>query len=247
MDRGEGDTQRVAVELRRAIREGELLPGEAVRQELWASKLSVSRVPIREALKLLSGECIVHHDHNRGYFVTKLDAAEMAQIYSMRILLEPEVLRSVRDIDEAVISSLQKMTDDTVGLLCEKRVVEAVEIDRHFYYSIYELSGLNYMVAEVERLWGMADAYRIASIQVELEVDPMASEFRRRHQKIIRAIASGDREELVRIVVDERMGVLSRLSSRMPPQGASGSHAGTPHKANGVLRGGRMRGKAAAK
>lgn len=217
MANGCNDAQRVATELRRAIRDGELLPGEHVRQEVWASNLSVSRVPVREALKLLSAECIVEHSHNRGFFVTKIDDVEMAQIYRMRILLEPEVLRSIRVVEGSEIVGLQDMTDKTVGLLTERRIIDALHMDRQFYFCIYELSPLRYIIGEVERLWSMADAYRRASILVELAADPAASEFRRRHEAIMNAIADHDSEELVRIVIDERMGVLSRLTGRVSP------------------------------
>lgn len=221
MPKGIGDTQWVAAELRRAIRGGELLPGEQVRQEMWASKLMVSKMPVREALRLLVAEQVVQHYHNRGYFVTKLDASEMLQIYRMRMLLEPEVLRSIRAPSSRTIASMRTMTEETVSLLRERRIVEAFEIDREVYFAIFELSPLRYVVAEVERLWSMADAYRTASMQVELERDPLALEFRLRHLGVVDAIARSDHEELVRIVIEERTGVLSRLAGRLSAEQAS--------------------------
>ena len=45
----------VLAEMRRAIVSGELKPGEPIRQEVLAERLGVSRVPVREALKILRG------------------------------------------------------------------------------------------------------------------------------------------------------------------------------------------------
>ena len=60
--------QRVAAALQDAIRTGDLLPGEHIRQEVWADRLAVSRLPIREALNTLAADGTVEHDPNRGYF-----------------------------------------------------------------------------------------------------------------------------------------------------------------------------------
>ncbi|MPZ79708.1 MAG: GntR family transcriptional regulator [Actinophytocola sp.] len=43
-------------ELRRAIVSGELVPGQQIVQDVVAERLGVSRVPVREALKILEGE-----------------------------------------------------------------------------------------------------------------------------------------------------------------------------------------------
>src|SRR4051794_7340139 len=71
--------QRVATSLREAIRTGSLVPGEHIRQELWAERLEVSRLPIREALSRLAADGTVEHDPNRGYFVAKRPSSEIAQ------------------------------------------------------------------------------------------------------------------------------------------------------------------------
>src|SRR5689334_2615479 len=87
--------QRVASALREAIRTGALLPGEHIRQEIWADRLEVSRLPIREALSTLAADGTVEHDPNRGYFVTKRPPNEIAQLYLLRQLIEPEVIRTI--------------------------------------------------------------------------------------------------------------------------------------------------------
>lgn len=75
--------RRVTDELRRMIVSGELLPGQPVRQEHMAEQLGVSRVPVREALRLLSADGLVSHVHNVEYAVTRLGQKEFGQIASV--------------------------------------------------------------------------------------------------------------------------------------------------------------------
>ena len=55
-------------ELRSALAAGRLMPGQQLVQEDLAEDLGVSRVPIRESLKILEGEGHVTYHPNRGYF-----------------------------------------------------------------------------------------------------------------------------------------------------------------------------------
>ncbi|MCW3474895.1 GntR family transcriptional regulator [Limobrevibacterium gyesilva] len=82
----------IADALRADIAQGELPPGEALRQEELAERFSVSRIPIREALRRLEAEGLVVVHPNRGAYVSRLDAAEVQEIYELRILLECDLL-----------------------------------------------------------------------------------------------------------------------------------------------------------
>src|SRR5262245_62073768 len=97
----------VANALRDAILQGDLSPGEQIRQAEWAERLGTSRIPVREALKALAAEGLLSHDHNRGYFVIRFGADEMAQIYLLRRLLETELLRSLVDPPPTAFAALR--------------------------------------------------------------------------------------------------------------------------------------------
>lgn len=211
--------ERVADELRKAIRHAELLPSEHVRQDYWAKRLGVSRVPVREALKVLVAERLVDHDQHRGYFVSKMLPSDMAQIYRMRILLEPEILRSLEAPDGDTISRLSELVDQATERLGQRRVAEAMELDRQFYFAIYDLSTLRFIVEEAKRLWGMADVYRQMSMIDNLASDPTASRFQRRHRAMVRALNLGNLDELEEVVIGERTELLDRLSERMTLSG----------------------------
>lgn len=204
--------EQVAEALRLAIRQAEILPGEHVRQEYWAKRLGVSRVPIREALKILVGDQLVSHDPHRGYFVSKLAISDMAQIYRMRILLEPEVLRGIDWPDEPVLAEMSEQVDRMSDLLSRGQVTEAMELDRQFHFRLYDLSPLSYMVAEVKRLWAMAEGFRRTWMIVLLQADPAANGVRNRHKAMVRYLRTRDSDKLVSTVLEERLELLERLN-----------------------------------
>src|SRR5690606_28045233 len=82
--------QYVLDELRRAILNRQLKPGEPIRQDALAEHLGVSRVPLREALKVLQGEGQVLYLPRRGYQVVDLSIGDLVEVYHLRRILETE-------------------------------------------------------------------------------------------------------------------------------------------------------------
>jgi len=62
-----GKNSRVIVRIREMILHGELAPGERVREVEIASKLGVSRTPVRESLPILAQEGVLTQLDTRGF------------------------------------------------------------------------------------------------------------------------------------------------------------------------------------
>jgi DNA-binding GntR family transcriptional regulator len=76
-------------ELERLILEGRLAPGARLSEVALAERLSISRGPLREALRLLERDgLVVAGEAYRGTFVRRLDANEVAELYDTRALLQ---------------------------------------------------------------------------------------------------------------------------------------------------------------
>src|ERR1700734_13653 len=83
----------IAESLRQAIIDGQLGPGESLRQENLAKHYAVSRIPVREALRQLGSEGWIVLEPNRGARVSPLSAQEVREIYEIRASLEVTALR----------------------------------------------------------------------------------------------------------------------------------------------------------
>jgi DNA-binding GntR family transcriptional regulator len=92
--------------LRAEILEGRLGPGTKLIQTELAARLDVSTTPVREALQDLAREGLVLLDPHRGAFVRELSLEEVREIYELRILLEPMLLRrSVPGLTEDLLTT----------------------------------------------------------------------------------------------------------------------------------------------
>jgi DNA-binding GntR family transcriptional regulator len=70
--------ERVASDLRAAILEGRLRAGERIGQDALAKQFGTSRLPVREALRLLQNEGLVSLKPNAGARVASLTMAELS-------------------------------------------------------------------------------------------------------------------------------------------------------------------------
>src|SRR5262250_256658 len=86
-------TSAVADKLREQIIRGEIPEGTQLRQDAIASQYRVSRIPVREALRQLDAEGLIAIVPNRGAIVPALSPDDIRELFSIRALLEPEVLK----------------------------------------------------------------------------------------------------------------------------------------------------------
>jgi DNA-binding GntR family transcriptional regulator len=77
----------VVEELKRAIQDGDLKPGERINEATLATQMGTSRGPIREAIRVLTGMGLVTPVANRGVFVREISVPEMIEIYDLRALV----------------------------------------------------------------------------------------------------------------------------------------------------------------
>ncbi|BBX04975.1 hypothetical protein BST36_23015 [Mycolicibacterium moriokaense] len=204
---------RVIDEIRTMLRTRELVPGQQVRQESLATRLGVSRIPVREALKSLESEGVMRHQPHVGYTVTRLDADELAQIYLMRRALETEVLRALPRLSGTQLKELSNL-NDAIGCAVEQaNVLEIVTCNEAFHFAMFRLSGLDIVVAEIERLWRLTEPYRT----VHLYDSEARKRIVREHRKMITELRRGDTEAVVALMNTHRDLTVSDLVEALNP------------------------------
>lgn len=129
----------VADSIAEAIATRIIVPGERVVETALAEKLGVSRVPIREALKVLHAQGILSGGGHRGYRVSAFDQGVTQQIMEVRLCLESFLLRDaihnwrtgVEDVDV-----LQKPIDDMRASAKAGNVRASLLADLEFHRTI---------------------------------------------------------------------------------------------------------------
>lgn len=110
-------TERVVSVVREAILSGAYPDGTALRQEKLAAELGCSRVPVREALRLLEAEGLVVTIPRRGAMVAEMSIERIRENFELRSVIEPWLLTvaipHITDADfaeaEAVIEEMSAM------------------------------------------------------------------------------------------------------------------------------------------
>lgn len=75
--------------IRDKILTGDYAPGAALLQDSIAAEFGVSKIPVREALVRLRAEGLIDIEAHRGFRVRPLSAAEVDEVFRLRLTLEP--------------------------------------------------------------------------------------------------------------------------------------------------------------
>jgi DNA-binding GntR family transcriptional regulator len=154
---------RIAGALREEILGGRYLPGERIRQEDIAARYGASRIPVREALAMLTAEGLVTLVANAGAWVTRLSAAECAEVYLIRERLEPLLLRmSLPLLDEAAIDRMGELATEMEEAAGggNSDVDAFLRADREFHLASYRAADAGETGRIIHRMWNVTQHYR---------------------------------------------------------------------------------------
>lgn len=199
-------------EVRRMIATGVLRAGEQVKQDALAAQLGTSRVPLREALKILEGEGQVTYHPHRGYFVANLSAEDLVEVYRIRQLLEDEaVALAIPQLTAADVAEIA-LAMDAVEAAGEAGDVPAMTAaNRHFHFLLIERAGLPRLTRLIRQLWDATDAYRsiyFAEPVNRLQVD-------REHRQILDAIRERDIPRTIALLNTHRDHAVRRVTKAL--------------------------------
>jgi len=119
------------LQLREMILNGDLEPGERVKEAQIAEQLGVSRMPVRQALPLLAQEGLLVRSGNRGYAVREFTHGESLQALRLRGALEGFAARTLAEqgASPALLKSLEACLADGDALLAPRLMTSEVQIE----------------------------------------------------------------------------------------------------------------------
>lgn len=180
--------------LREGILEGSLKPGQRLAQVKLSEQLGVSRIPLRDALRRLEAEGLVTIDGRRGARVSSLTAADVQEVYEMRMMLEAECARrAISSLDDDDAERLVELSLEMDRLATDP--VEGPQARTEFYSELYALAGRPRMRATILLLRALVVRYHLLT----------DSGHHRAHEELRSCIRQRDGErgaELVRAHLD---------------------------------------------
>ena len=127
------------------ILKGVLVPGQRINEPDVASRLRVSRVPVREALRELESSGLVVSRKHSGVFVRQLDAAEIRDLYQMRELLDGFAGRCAAQLPaqrrEQLLLQLSTATEAMQQAMHQHELQRYYAANLRFHWAIVESVG----------------------------------------------------------------------------------------------------------
>ncbi len=198
--------------LKRQVLVCQLGPGAELREAMLATKLGVSRTPVREALNRLVHDGLVEVRPRQGYRVTDVTLAGVHEVFELRLVLEPTIVAMAAErypshdgVDPRAVACLASNTDS---------FEDEIAADHDLHVRLAELSGNRYMARSMRQL--LAEMQRI----LYLSLAPADLGLRHQHDELCTAVTTGEVDLARRLVIDEleqtRQQVLDAIITRRP-------------------------------
>jgi DNA-binding GntR family transcriptional regulator len=182
--------------LRALVLGGDVAPGTRLGQVELAAQLGISRTPIREALRRLSGEGLVDFHPNRGFRVADLGLDAVLRRLEVRAIVEPGIARlAAARRTEADLKALRQ------AIAREEHAKTAVKVhdaSRDFHVALARATHNDELVRTLESLWLVEVGRRLLTRRSADQdwVSPDVAE----HDAIARAVRDRDADRAGRLM-----------------------------------------------
>jgi DNA-binding GntR family transcriptional regulator len=201
-----GDGQKLSVvaygELLDMILRGTIAAGEMVTERQIATRLGMSRTPVREAVRRLEGEGTLERQRGGALVVKPYSMEEFLHALSVRRLLEGEAARL--ELLDAARERIARLRANGLGDV-------ARQDDRDFHAAVAAASGNPVLATAISDLRRRTAMFRLGRLPERL--DQVCDE----HLTIVDALASGDgeaaRAAMQTHIDNVRAHLLQRLTS----------------------------------
>lgn len=206
---------KVADEIRRAILESQLAPGQRLIEADVARDMGVSRATVRDALRQLEREGLVSVVPWRATTVTGLSERDISEVASLRAKLEKFAVElAIPLLSPSTRGRLQDCVDRMATEAKQNNLAGVNEADYDFHRTIWEIADHQRLLHALESLSRTIRALISMSNLVYPALEGIAAD----HNRILRAMAA-DRTDLAKRLIHDHAiqfgeSVLSAIRSR---------------------------------
>jgi DNA-binding GntR family transcriptional regulator len=184
-------SERVYRELRRRIREMELLPGARLRKDEIAVEAGTSRAPINEAIARLAAEGLIDVFPQSGSFVSLIRAQDVRESMLIRTGLETEAVRRVtQNADAGLLRELDANLEAQEDAVRRDDMVRLDDLDEQFHATIFRAINSPRAQRLLDETRAILDRSRFHALPEPGRPKATVAE----HRRIVDAIRTGDVE-----------------------------------------------------
>ena len=176
--------------LREAILKGELQPGERLMELQLASKLGVSRTPIREAIRMLEQEGLAVTMPRKGAEVARMTLKDMEDVLEVRDALDELAAQIACERMTAEQMQILKETKKEFEEILESGDVKKIaDVDVRFHDIIYEATDNARLVSLLGNMREQLFRYRVECLKNPENYPALMAE----HNAIVAALEARDK------------------------------------------------------
>ncbi len=200
IDRPKSLSRMVAEEIKEAIMQGVLQPGDKLVETSLTESLGVSRTPLREAFRELAAEGYITVIPHKGAYVSSLSEEDVLDLYAISSVLEGLAARLVaqnlkaesdREKLRSLYNELKEQND--------KGNVDAYwAANRNFHQFIAEASGNPRLLDLIENMRRQILKTRVISMRYPERLEDSMAE----HEEILGAILAGEGRKAESLVIE---------------------------------------------
>ena len=143
------------------LQNGELQPGQWIRQDELAAELGVSRIPVREALQSLAAEGLVKLLAHRGAQVSPVSLEALTEIETLRDILESKALERAAELrDEADLAEVADAIVEMDHALGRDRRDVFYPNNERLHFAMFDAAGSTLLSTMIRVLWNAWIPYR---------------------------------------------------------------------------------------
>lgn len=206
--------QEVADRLRDMIQKGELQPGEWVDEVTLTASLGISRTPLREALKVLVAEGLLHMKPRQGCFVSELTTKDLEEIFPLMAMLEGRcAYEAATKVTEDDLIRLEAMHAELRQFAQRGDVNQYYAANARIHIAIQELAANSWLSGLIKNLRQVLGLFRHRSLKHPGRIDESYAE----HAAIFQALKARDpvqAEAVTRAHLLNQLKVLRMLSQQ---------------------------------
>jgi DNA-binding GntR family transcriptional regulator len=178
--------------LREAILEGKLEPGQRLMEVQLAEQLGVSRTPVREAIRKLELEGLVIMLPRKGAYVANVSLKDIIDVLEIRASLEglAAFLAAERISDEDILKLKTIAEEFKQSLIDDEDIDTQLKRDIEFHECIFNATNNKKLVQLINSIWEQVHRFRVTYLS---DID-MSLKIIEEHQNILDAISKRDPE-----------------------------------------------------
>ncbi len=207
---------KVFIQLQNDILNGLYQPGDNLIETKLSEELGVSRTPIREAIRQLELEGLVHSIPNKGAIVKGISSQDVEDIYTIRMLIEGLAARwAAEKITCEELKELKEVVELEEFYTLKNDVDHLLQFDSRFHDIIFKASKSKTLMHTLSTFHHYVQRARNASLNNPERARMVLEE----HKAILQAIMEHDAEKAERLTtLHVRNASLNLLKNKKPEE-----------------------------